>query len=409
MLIPKYWAQYKQCFKASSTVDNAPDTFHSKQVTIKRYGWSDSSQEAALVHAKERVANAHSRWLAGEDIVRRERREEYNESNGIPIREQIILEHGFSENGLTERSLENKSFDTQLIVTRNSYGAQVANINNIAIIDVDHDDLLHKKFPDSYDKQGFMGVFIIDKSQPSSMKVKVWSFVLIFILIASSIAWFGLSWFWLLVIMVGVTAYLWQQASKRDKARAKKYADDIASLLPFITDLIKKRVANYPKESFRLYETPAGFRIIATHDTIAPSDNLVAAWFEYFHADANYVRLCQAQQCFRARLTAKPWRMNQVENNELDKDIPAKDFWFDEDNAFEKTATQQRQDLESGKESRKQWITYYDQYAKHYRACRYIETFSGFDAGHQLGHQVIQTFIDWHDSACQVNKELQLA
>lgn len=409
MLIPKYWAQYKQCFKVSSTVDNAPNTFHSKQVTIKRYGWSDISQEAALVHAKERVANAHSRWLAGEDIVRRECREEYNESNGIPIREEIISEHGFSENGLTEGNLENSSFDTQLIVTRNTYGAQVANINNIAIIDVDHDDLLHQKFPDSYDKQGFMVVSIIDKSQPSSMKVKVWSFVLIFILVASSIAWFGLSWLWLLVVMVGVTAYLWQQASKRDRARAQKYSDDIASLLPFITDLIKKRVANYPKEYFRLYETPAGFHIIATHDTTAPSDDLVAAWFEYFYADVNYVRLCQAQQCFRARLTAKPWRMSEVENNKLAKSIPAKDFWVAEDNGFDKTATQQRQDLESDKESRKQWITYYDQYAKHYRSCRYVETFSGIDSGHQLEHQAIQVFIDWHDSHCQVNKELQLA
>lgn len=290
-------------------------------------------------------------------------------------------------------------------MTRNSYGAQVANINNIGIIDVDHDDLLHKKFPDSYDNQGFMGVSIIDKSQPSSMKVKVWSFVLIFILIASSIAWFGLSWFWLLVIMVGVTAYLWQQASKRDKARAKKYADDIASLLPFITDLIKKRVANYPKESFRLYETPAGFRIIATHDTIAPSDNLVAAWFEYFHADTNYARLCQAQQCFRARLTAKPWRMSEVENNKLAKDIPAKDFWFAESNDVNNQKAQTQKELAA----RQQWIAYYDEYAKNYRACRYIEIFAGFDAGHQLEHNVIQTFIDWHDSACQVSKDLRLA
>ena len=404
MLIPKYWAQYKQRFDSKTEFNKS-----SKQATIKRYGWSDSSQEAALAHAKERVADAHSRWLAGEDIVRRERREEYNESNGIPIREEIISEHCFSGNGLIEGNLENRSSDTQLIVTRNTYGAQVANVDNIAIIDVDHDDLLHQKFPDSYDKQGFMGVSIIDKSQPSSMKVRVWSFVLIFVLIASSIAWLELSWLWLLAVMVGVTAYLWQQASKKDKARAQKYADDLASLLPFITDLIKKRVATHPKESFRLYETPVGFRIIATHDTIAPSDNLVTQWFEYFHADANYVRLCQAQQCFRARLTAKPWRMAEVNDSQLAKDIPAKDFWFANDNAVEKTATQQRQDLESGKESRKQWITYYDQYAKHYRSCRYVETFSGTDAGHQLEHQAIQAFIDWHDSHCQVNKELEMA
>ncbi len=404
MLIPKYWAQYKQRFDAKTEFNESP-----KQATIKRYGWSDISQEAALAHAKERVANAHSRWLAGEDIVRRERREEYNDSNGIPIREEIISEHGFSENGLIEGNLENRLSDSQLIITRNSYGAQVANINNIAIIDVDHDDLLHQKFPDSYDKQGFMGVSIIDKSQPSSMKIKVWSFVLVFILIASSIAWLGLSWFWLLVVMVGVTAYLWQQASKRDKVRAQKRADDLASLSPFIKELIQQRVASHPKESFRLYETPAGFRIIATHDTAVPNDNLVTQWFEYFHADVNYVRLCQAQQCFRARLTAKPWRMSEVENNKLAKDIPAKDFWFANDNAVDNKDLQHSKELALDKESRKQWIAYYDEYAKNYRACRYIESFSGFDASHQLEHNVIQTFIDWHDSACQANKELEMA
>ncbi|MGP5210372.1 hypothetical protein ACTXJ5_06220 [Psychrobacter alimentarius] len=404
MLIPKYWAQYKQRFDSKTEFNESP-----KQATIKRYGWSDTSQEAALVHAKERVANAHSRWLAGEDIVRRERREEYNDSNGIPIREEIISEHGFSENGLIEGNLENRLFDTQLIVTRNSYGAKVANVNNIAIIDVDHDDLLHQKFPDSYDKQGFMGISIIDKSQPSSMKIKVWSFVLVFILIASSIAWLGLSWFWLLVIMVVVTAYLWQQASKRDKVRAQKRADDLASLSLFIKDLIQKRVASHPKESFRLYETPAGFRIIATHDTAVPNDDLVTQWFAYFHADANYVRLCQAQQCFRARLTAKPWRMSEVENNKLAKDIPAKDFWFANDNAVDNKDLQQSKELALDKESRKQWITYYDEYAKNYQACRYIESFSGFNTDHQLKHNVIQTFIDWHDSACQADKELQLA
>lgn len=90
MLIPKYWAQHKQRFESLETSSKS-----SKQATIKRYGWSDSSQADALEHAKARVDEAHKRWLAGEDILRRERREEYNEGNGIPIREQIISEHAF--------------------------------------------------------------------------------------------------------------------------------------------------------------------------------------------------------------------------------------------------------------------------------------------------------------------------
>ena len=397
MLIPKYWAQHKQRFESLETSSNP-----SKQATIKRYGWSDVSQAEALSHAKSRVSEAHNCWLAGEDILRRERREEYNASNGIPIREEIISGHDFPENELSN----NIAAETQLIVTRNSYGAQVANVDNIAIIDVDNDDLLRHIYPDDYTHHGFMPAFLVNQSNPTS-KIKIWFFVIAFILIASVIAWLGLSWLWLLVVMFGVTAYLWQQASARDKTRTQKYADDAASLLPYMTDLIINRVANYPNESFRLYQTPAGFRIIATHDTISPSDKLVEEWFEYFHADANYVRLSQAQQCFRARLTAKPWRMTEVENNKLAKDIPAKDFWFGSDNTDVENSIEQRQDE---LKARKQWIVDYDRFAQGYRACHYVESMAGKEVANNSKVQAsIDDFVQWHERACQVNKALPMA
>ncbi len=395
MLIPKYWAQHKQRFDSAATASQS-----SKQATIKRYGWSDVSQSDALKHAKGRVAEAHNRWLAGEDIVRRERREEYNASNGIPIREQIISKQVFPS------SSQSKAASTQLIVTRNGYGAQVANVDNIAIIDVDNDELLHYNYPDSYDSHGYMTALTTNQSQPSS-KLKVWFFVLVFILIASVIAWLGLSWLWLLVVMIGVTAYLWQQASQRDKARAQKHAEDIASLRPYMTERLQKRVVKYPKERFRLYETPAGFRIIATHDTIAPSDELVAEWFEYFHADANYVRLSQAQQCFRARLTAKPWRMAEVnEQRTLEKSIPAKEFWFADDDSSQSSYDNEQQ---AALTARKQWITDYEGFAQGYKACRYVETFSGRDSHNHSGQLAIAEFIQWHDRVCQVDEALPLA
>lgn len=207
--------------------------------------------------------------------------------------------------------------------------------------------------------------------------------------------------------MFSATAYLWQQASARDKTRAQKYTDDIASLLPYMTDLIKKRVVNHPTERFCLYQTPAGFRIIATHDTISPSDKLVEEWFEYFHADANYVRLSQVQQCFRARLTAKPWRMTEVENNKLAKDIPAKDFWFGSDNTDVENSIEQRQDE---LKARKQWIVDYDRFAQGYRACHYVESMAGKEVANNSKVQAsIDDFVQWHDRACQVNKALPMA
>ena len=397
MLIPKYWAQHKQRFESLETSSKP-----SKQATIKRYGWSDISQMEALSHAKLRVNEAHHRWLAGEDILRRERREEYNEGNSIPIREEIIYEHDFPENELSN----NSAAATKLIVTRNSYGAQVANVDNIAIIDVDNDDLLRHIYPDDYNHHGFMPAFLINQSNPTT-KIKVWAFVIVFILIASVIAWLGLSWLWLLAVMIGATVYLWQQASAKDKARAQKYADDAASLLPYMTDLIKKRVANHPIECFRLYQTPAGFRIIATHDVVSPSDNVVEDWFAYFHADTNYVRLCQVQQCFRARITAKPWRMSEVENNKLAKDIPAKDFWFDFEDTEVERSIEQRQDA---LKARKQWLADYDKYAKNYRACHYVESMAGKEAANNSKVQAsIDDFVQWHDRACQVDKALPMA
>jgi hypothetical protein len=347
------------------------------------------------------VSEAHNCWLAGEDILRRERREEYNEGNSIPIREQIASEHSFPENEFTN----NSSAVTKLIVTRNSYGAQVANVDNIAIIDVDNGDLLRQKYPDDYNHHGFMPAFLINQSNPTT-KIKVWAFVVVFIIIASVIAWLGLSWLWLLAVMIGATVYLWQQASVKDKARAQKYADDAASLLPYMTDLIKNRITNHPNESFRLYQTPAGFRIIATHDVVLPSDRLVAEWFAYFHADTNYVRLCQVQQCFRARLTAKPWRLSEVENNKLAKDIPAKDFWFGSDNTDVDNSIEQRQDE---LKARKQWIVDYDRFTQGYRACHYVESFAGREASHQLQSVAIKALVDWHDRACRVDKALPMA
>lgn len=398
MLIPKYWAQHKQRFDSQLMINKT-----AKQATIKRYGWSDVSQIEALIHAKARVSEVHNRWLAGEDIVRRERREDYNESNGIPIREQIIFEQTFP------LSVSAKTASTQLIVTRNSYGAQVANVDNIAIIDVDNDELLHFCYPEHYDRHGFISNSFVEPSKPST-KWQVWIFILVFILIASVIAWLGLSWLWLLAVMFAATTYLWQQANKKAKARIQKVTDDTASLLPFITDLMQKRVASHRAEQFRLYQTPAGFRIIATHTTILASDSLVAEWFKYFHADANYVCLCQSQQCFRARLTAKPWRMGEVtETGKLYKNIPTKDFWSVPVDNIDDIDTEENQSRYAELDVREKWIADYDGFAQGYRACRHVESFSGRDARYQSEHAAIKAFIDWHDKTCQVDKELPLA
>ena len=408
MLIPKYWAHYKQRFDAKTEFDNTK-----KQATIKRYGWSEVSQAEALIHAKARVIEAHKQWLAGEDILRRERAEQYNQGNGIHIREQIISEQSLSS------SVRSKA-TTHLIVTRNSYGAQVANVDNIAIVDVDNDDLLQQIYPNDYHKQGLIGTLITDKNKPSSMKLQVWGFVILFIIMASIIAWQSLSWLWLIGVMLLGTAFLWWQADKNEQSQLQinkqKYEAHLAELKPFMTALLQKRVASHPNEQFRLYETPAGFRLIAVHNLVLPSDDVVAEWFTYFYADDNYVRLCQVQQCFRARLTAKPWRMTEVNDNKLAKKIPANNFWFTDssldDARLDAMDEEQYDDFEQQHNEikrRQQWIESYDEFAKNYKACRYVKSFGNPQMSNSLAPKAIDEFVHWHDKACQVAKDLLMA
>ena len=66
--------------------------------------------------------------------------------------------------------------------------------------------------------------------------------------------------------------------------------------------------AENPQRGFRLYETAAGLRLLFTDQLYAPGSDEVAALFEALHSDMLYRRLTVKQECFRARLTPKPWR-----------------------------------------------------------------------------------------------------
>lgn len=70
----------------------------------------------------------------------------------------------------------------------------------------------------------------------------------------------------------------------------------------------------HPDWSLRAYATKAGLRLLVTHSPFDPNDPRVAPAMRELDADPLYVRLCEAQQCFRARLTPKPWRIATLGN-----------------------------------------------------------------------------------------------
>ncbi len=59
----------------------------------------------------------------------------------------------------------------------------------------------------------------------------------------------------------------------------------------------------------RVYRTPYGYRCLVTSHTFDPTSDETRALLEEFGSDELYIKLCRVQECFRARLTPKPYRM----------------------------------------------------------------------------------------------------
>lgn len=65
----------------------------------------------------------------------------------------------------------------------------------------------------------------------------------------------------------------------------------------------------HPDRGARVYRTAAGLRYVLTRPAMVPDSLQTAEFMDAMGADPLYARLCQAQRCFRARLSPKPWRM----------------------------------------------------------------------------------------------------
>jgi hypothetical protein len=72
---------------------------------------------------------------------------------------------------------------------------------------------------------------------------------------------------------------------------------------------VQRYVDRHPDFGVRLYRTRAGLRGIVTHATFDPTVPSTQSILEELRCDPLYVKLCKAQECFRARLDPKPWRI----------------------------------------------------------------------------------------------------
>lgn len=249
MIVPAYWAEARRQQRKDG-----------RQITVRRYGWSDASQADAQQHAETRAGEALQRLLTGEKLARREPKQPYNGADGLPIREEIVERHGTA------------------VVTRNSYGARCLNVPDVLFADIDH-------------------------AHRAPLRLSVIVFVLA--ALAAALAGhacgsgFGYALAFAAVLGCAPAAHglfrLWRWlaggAEAQELRRVRRYAH------------------RHPDWGIRVYRTPAGLRLLVTHRPFAPDATEVAAFFAAVGTDPLYARMCRNQRCFRARVSAKPWRI----------------------------------------------------------------------------------------------------
>lgn len=334
MLIPTYWAEARLQHRERK-----------RTITLRRFGWSDIGDAEAQAHAEARVRDAMDRALAGETLPRRERRVAYNGAEGVPIREEIVERHGDS------------------VITRNAYGALCLNTPNVLFADMDAPKVRRSIWMGCLPPLIAVGIVV---SVAAAFVPMTWGAGVAFWLIGTL----------LLSILFEKTIDRVWFAPRR--ARAMRMWEPQA----------KARVAAFldtrPDWSVRLYRTPAGLRLLAMHRTFDPHDPEVAACFEALGVDPMYARMCVRQNCFRARLTPKPWRMGLSRLR-----APYSAAWRPEYATLPERAA---------------WIERYDREAQRYSACRHLE-----DRGSGTTHADAESVRVLHDLRCRAERDLPLA
>ena len=339
MQIPQYWAQVRLRHEIRSR----------NSVTVQRWGWSDISQQHAQEHAQKRAEqaldaaiNAPKENLEYYRFPRMEWRGEYGLDGATPIREQVLERRG------------------NTALTRNSYGAHCLNIEDVAIADVDYPSPAKTASLPWLSCLLLIAALAYISSQPAVWNNRMWAFIL-------------------MTAMLGL--YCLGSLQQWMKSRAAS-AQTIPPHQTALAD-IEQFSAQHPDWGLRVYQTPKGLRVIVTHMPMTSNAPEVRTLFDGLKVDPLYSLLCDKQQCFRARVTGKPWRMGMSGLSSMDRRWPV-------DPAHAS--------------SRQQWSTEYDLEAEKYAACHHLT---------HLGNPSVcaeaQEFIRWHDTASKAQTSLPLA
>jgi hypothetical protein len=326
MNIPRYWADHRLQEKRSG-----------RQVTVRRWGWSDTSEAEARSVAEARAKEAIARIWSGEPLRRREPLETYGNDEGMPIREEVV------------------SRFPHAVITRNRYGSLCLNTPNVLFADVD------ATFRDPL-RVNWGGCLLIVLA---SVALGIWQ----------QSVWIGA------LVGIGVP-WLWSAVNRRIRARRRPRLEAEARAEKL--DGIRAFVAAHPAWCLRVYETPAGFRLLAMHDLFDPRAETTKTALEAMNSDRRFASLCLLQNCFRARVSPKYWRMGYRPAESL----PKSKWPFPPEHL----------------PRRRKWVEGYDRLAGGFASCRFLEQLG--DGGlHPEAEEVRRI----HDELCRAGSGLPIA
>lgn len=346
MLVPKFWASSKLRHRADK-----------KQITIQRWGWSDVSVEQAQQHADVRVREAMDQLLLTWPKLRLPKREPkvaYNGAEGVPIREEIIAQQGTD------------------VVTRNSYGALCLNTPDVMFVDVDEEWISRpppaKLWPRFLLAAALALVWWVvwASGKPAALDPYASCSGLPgfgdYFRVGLRGLW-GFAWrtLFFLAALYWLNLWRWQWFVHRNGG---------------LMGMVRKGLSEQSVRGYwAVYKTPKGARLLALHRTFDASSEESGALMKSLWADPVYVAMCRRQGCFRARVSAKPWR------------IPGMDrmrgpVWPVEGEALER---------------RLRWVAGYEAVQSGYAACTLVELFG---EAHLLDPRA-EAVRKWHDQLSQ--------
>ena len=337
MIVPRYWSEASHLERLAGR----------RQVTVRRFGWSSESQEAADAHARQRIEEAVDELRRGGEaglrsFTRRERRVAYNGADGLPIREEIVEEREHAG----------------VVVTRNSYGALCLNTPRAMFVDVDRSE-----------GPGLEGCCLGVVAGTIAGAV-VCAYLRTGFLLAAAAAVSGaivLGW------LGGAVGRLRWATKPRNR-----------DLVAWARARLEAWCAERPGWLAVLYETPAGVRLLVLHDEFDADAPEAREFMEHMGVDPVYSRMCRLQNCFLARVSPKPWRAGI-----RDKFYPG-GVWPVTDP--EKLAR------------RRAWIEQYEREAPRYASCRYIA-----DVGTGRADRGVEEVRRIHDEMSRALQPLALA